>query len=125
MVSHGIYSAFDKDGKDLPKVREFTTTVPAGIGVEFGYILNIKGARGQRLTFTIVHPPFPDKSGSVAKPFTGEVRVSSSDYSFFLGDTFWEPLCDKVGKWTLSARLRGEVIAEKTFDIEPDEGEQQ
>ena len=123
MVSHGIYTPFDKASRELPKIREFTTTIPARVGVEFGYVLNIKGARGRRLTFTIEHPPFPDKNGDMSPPFTGEVRVNSSDYSFFLGDTFWEPLSDKVGKWTLTAQLGGEVIAEKTFDVVPDEGD--
>ena len=117
MVSFGRYTPFDKTTKDLPKILEFTTTIPAELGVEFGYILEIKKSRGEKLSFCIDHPPFCDDSGEIAPPFVGEVHVQSSDWRFFLGDTVWLPLDDKLGKWTLTASLMGKEIARKTFTL--------
>lgn len=48
MTSYGIYTTWDSKSKDLPKIQEFTTTVDAEIDVEFGYILNIKKAKGEK-----------------------------------------------------------------------------
>ncbi len=117
MVSYGIYTAFEAEGKNLPKILEFTTDIPARVGVEFGYILNIRKARGEKLDFVIEHPPFLDDSGEVAPPFTGQVYVRSSDYNFFLGDTVWAPPEDKIGLWTPITSLHGRVIATKTFRL--------
>ena len=119
-VSYGIYTPFEHSGRQLPEIVEFTKQVPARLGIEFGYILDIKKARGQKLQFKIDHPPFPDSSGQVAPPFTGEVYIRSSDYRFFLGDTFWEPLSDKVGRWVLTAELDGKVVARESFLVVED-----
>lgn len=56
MTSYGIYSTWDSKSKDLPKIQEFTTTVDAEIDVEFGYILNIKKAKGEKIRYCIYHP---------------------------------------------------------------------
>jgi hypothetical protein len=117
MVSFGLYTSFDPAGDELPKVREFTTNVPAEVGTEFGYILEIRRARGQTLSFTIEHPPFVNDAGQVTPPFDGEQRIPHSEYQFFLGDCIWAPPEDKVGDWTLITRLDGQPIAEKTFTV--------
>ena len=122
MVSFGRYTPFDKQSDELPRVLEFTTEIPAEVGVEFGYILEIRKARGARLTFRIDHPPFPNETGEVTGPFTGEQYVRTSDYSFFLGDTVWPPAEDKAGDWTLTTWLDGERIGRKTFTLVPVEG---
>jgi hypothetical protein len=115
MKSFGIYTRFDKKSKALPRFLERTTTVPCRLDVEFGYILHIMKGKGQKLDFTIDHPPFKDDSGDVAPPFTGHIYIDSNDYKFFLGDTIWEPIEDKVGKWTLTTKCQGRIIAEKTL----------
>ncbi|MFP4054544.1 MAG: DUF3859 domain-containing protein [Phycisphaerae bacterium] len=117
MVSYGLYTPFEKGSRGLPHVLEFTDTVPARLGVEFGYILHIRKARGEMLEFTIEHPPFPDESGQVTPPFAGAERISASDYQFFLGDTLWEPLEDKLGDWTLTAWIGEQEVARKTFHV--------
>jgi hypothetical protein len=117
MVSYGIYSEFDRDGRDLPKFLEPTWTIPVAMGVEFGYVLEIKKARGQFLTFEIDHPSFLDSRGNPAGPFTGEIRIPHSTWRFFLGDTFWLPLEDKVGKWRLRVWIAGDLVADKTFTM--------
>ena len=117
MVSFGIYTPFKPDAEALPDVLEFTTVVPAKVGVEFGYILRIRKARGEQLQFRIDHPPFRDESGQVAPPFEGSQYVRSNDYHFFLGDTLWEPVEDKVGTWTLRTWMGGELIGEKAFEV--------
>ena len=61
--------------------------------------------------------------GRVAPPFEGEVYVRSNDWRFFLGDTFWPPLEDKQGTWTLTIRLNGQTIATKQFTAVKDDAE--
>lgn len=117
MDSFGLYTPWDRASKQLPQIREFTTTVPACVDVEFGYILNIKSGKGKKLSFIIDHPPFPDESGKVSPPFKGELYVRSNDYNFFLGDTIWLPVEDKVGKWRIVCYCDGAIISDKTFDI--------
>lgn len=123
MVSYGRYTPFEKGGKELPKVLEFTTQIPARLGEEFGYILNIRQGRGLTLDFTIEHPPFADGDGNIAPPFTGEMFIDSNEYRFFLGDTIWAPPEDKIGDWTLTTRLNDAEIARKTFHIVMEESE--
>ena len=117
--SYGIFTSFDSESKQLPHIQEFTTEIPAQIGIEFGYILNIKKARGQKLTFLIEHPPFPNQLGQITPPFTGEIYIRSNDFNFFLGDTVWEPAENKIGPWTLKTFWNDNLIAEKTFQIVP------
>ena len=116
-VSYGLYTRWDAKSKELPELVKYTTSIPAELGVEFGYIVNIKKARREILEYEILHPDFLDTHGDPAPPFLGEVRIPSNDYLFFIGDTLWEPLHDKLGNWQLTLRIRGVVIAEETFEI--------
>ena len=118
--SYGIYSKWDSKSKDLPKIKEFTTDVPAEIDIEFGLILNIKSARGQKVAFCIDHPGIHDDKGRVRAPFTGEVHITNNDWSFYLGDTIWAPIDDKCGAWRMTMELNNQVIADKTFNIAAD-----
>jgi len=117
MQSWGRYTAWDRDDKALPEIKEFTDEIPAISGVEFGYILQIKKARGKQIHFTIEHPPFLDETGQISPPFTGDVYVRSNEWQFFLGDTVWEPVADKCGTWRLIVELEGEIMADKSFQI--------
>ena len=117
MSSHGIYTQWESDSKDLPQIVEFTTRVPARIDIEFGFVVNIKGAKNQQLDYCIYHPDIPDADGVPRPPFDGTVYVKTNDWNFFLGDTVWEPIADKVGDWRLTLELGGEIIAEKTFEV--------
>ena len=85
--SYGIYAPFDSWSKAVPQIREFTDTIPARPGIEFGYVLRITGGHGAELEWRIDHPPFPDHRGRPAPAFTGTDHVRGNDYSFFLGDT--------------------------------------
>lgn len=115
IYSYGEYAEWDRESKSIPRLVAITETVQASIGTEFGYVLKIKYAKGKKLDFRIDHPSFPDASGNVAPPFTGEHFVRSNDYEFFLGDCIWEPLHNKLGKWTMTTWLDGKVIAQKTL----------
>ncbi|TKG93453.1 DUF3859 domain-containing protein [Puteibacter caeruleilacunae] len=117
MYSYGEYSRWDRESRDLPKLLDITDRIKADIGTEFGYILKIKKGKGERLTFRIDHPPFKDDDGKVRPPFEGEYYVNSNDFEFFLGDCVWEPLEDKLGKWTMTTYHNGKVIAEKTITL--------
>lgn len=119
--SHGIYQNWDADSKELPRITEFTTEVPAEIGIEFGFIVNIKGAKNQELFYCIDHPGILDDEGQKRAPFDGSVYIKSNDWHFYLGDTIWEPIDDKLGAWHLWLELDGRIIAEKTFEIYEDE----
>lgn len=124
MSSYGIYSGWDSKSKQLPKIKQFTLRVPAEIDIEFGYIINIKKAKGQKIQYCIEHPHITADSGEVLAPFSGEVHINSNDWDFYLGDTIWEPIDNKVGPWKMRVMLNEKVVAEKTFELYAcDEGE--
>ncbi len=115
--SYGIYTPWESGARELPTILEFTTDIPVRHGVEFGYILQISGGRGEKLTFQMDHPPFRNDAGELAPPFTGEMHIRNNDFRFFLGDTVWEPLDDKAGAWRLRTFHEGRVVADKTFRL--------
>lgn len=115
--SYGIYSHWDAKSKQLPQIVEFTTRVRARIDVEFGLIVNIKGAKNQQLEYCIYHPDIPDADGLVRAPFDGIVYVKTNDWDFYLGDTIWAPVDDKLGDWRMTLSMDGQIIAEKTFEL--------
>lgn len=117
LESYGRYTKWDRDSKELPKIREFTTTIQAEEDVEFGCILNIKKAKGQLISFTINHPKFLDSRGEVAAPFTGEYYVSSNNFRFFIGDRVWLPIENKRGSWEIIVKLEGKTILKKDFRL--------
>lgn len=122
--SYGIYSQWDSKSKHLPKIREFTTKVPAEVDIEFGFVVNIKKAKGAVIEYCIDHPGITNKKGQLLEAFTGELHINSNDWDFYLGDTIWEPLDDKAGKWRMTLSLDSRVIAEKTFTVFlPDEAQ--
>lgn len=117
-VGYGLYERFKAEGKGLPKLREFTTAVPAAVGQEFGFIIKIKHGRGLRIDFEIDHPGIPHAdTGEVMEPFRGAVYVRDSDFDFFLGDALWEPIEQMLGEWTLSTKLDGKVVNRRTFEV--------
>ena len=118
MLSYGIYTEWDRKSKALPKIKKHTHTVPAVLDIEFGYVLQIKGAKGQQITFRMTHPPFRDEKGNIRPDFTGSHYVNSNDWKFFLGDTIWGPTVDdKCGDWEITTYLEGKEIARKKFTI--------
>lgn len=118
--SYGIYSQWESDSKKLPKIKEFTTDVPAIVDIEFGLIVNIKHAKNREVDFCIDHPGILDADGNRREPFTGTVYAQTNDWDFYLGDTIWEPIEDKLGPWVMTLELNGQVIAEKTFQLLPE-----
>ncbi|MEF1172877.1 DUF3859 domain-containing protein [Vibrio sinaloensis] len=129
ITSYGIYQDWDSKSKHLPKIQQFTTKVPAQEEIEFGFIVNIKKAKGSVIEYCIDHPGVKGKKGQVLEPFTGELHIGSNDWDFYLGDTIQllDPIDgydSNIGKWAMSIRLKGEVIASKTFEVfAKDEGE--
>ncbi len=117
LYSYGIYSHWESGSKELPKLMKITTEIPLELGIEFGYVVRIKGAKGKRIQFKIDHPPFPDEHGKTTLPFTGEYFVKSNDYEFFLGDTIWEPINDKKGEWKLSTWLDDKLLFQKSLFV--------
>ena len=113
----GIYSTWDRSSRELPKIIERTTTVEAVIDVEFGMVVNIVGAKNMPLDFCIDHPGIRDDQGKVRRPFDGTVFVKTNDWDFYLGDTIWEPVADKLGDWRMTLEMDGRLVAEKTFEL--------
>ncbi len=101
----------EKQGKALPKLVRFTDEIPCELGVEFGYILRIRNARGLKLTFQIDHPPFSNE------PFTGMEHIPLNDWKFFLGDTTWEPIEDKAGEWRIRTWIDGDLVSDRTLTL--------
>ena len=121
MRSHGIYTHWDACAKELPRIAEFTTRVRAEIDVEFGFIVNIKGGKNQMVEYCIYHPGIRDTKGVARPPFDGTVYVKTNDWNFYLGDTIWEPINDKLGNWRMTLEMAGTIVAEKTFELFVDE----
>ena len=115
--SYGIYTQWESGSRDLPKISEFTMDVPAIVDIEFGLVVNIQGAKNQELEYCIYHPGIIDKNGNVREPFDGVVYVKTNDWNFYLGDTIWEPLEDKLGDWRMTLEMDNKLIAEKTFCV--------
>ncbi|MDR9826702.1 DUF3859 domain-containing protein [Vibrio sp. FNV 38] len=122
MTSYGIYSHWDAKSKDLPKIKDFTTLIPADEDIEFGFIVNIKRAKGELLDFCINHPGIVNKKGHVLAPFDGEIYVRSNDWDFYLGDTIQllhpsKGLESNLGEWHMTLKLKDRIIAEKVFKV--------
>ncbi|OBT14813.1 hypothetical protein A9264_13340 [Vibrio sp. UCD-FRSSP16_10] len=122
ITSYGIYSHWDADSKDLPKITQFTNTVVAEEGVEFGFIVNIKKAKGTLLNYCIHHPGIINKKGKVLAPFDGEIYVRSNDWDFYLGDTIQllhpvDGLESNLGEWSMTLEANDKVIAQKSFKV--------
>ena len=119
MTNYGEYEEWDRSSKELPSFKHFATEFAVDPACEFGYILHIKGAKRKKLSFEMWHPhPIHTADGeSMPNPFTGELIVPQNEYKFFLGDTFWEPLAEKVGEWTLKTFIDGECVATKKFTM--------
>ncbi len=122
MRSYGVYETWKSRSKDLPQFIAPTNSVQAEIGVEFGFIVNIKGAKNQPLDFCIDHPGILDDRGNVRAPFDGTVYIKSNDWNFYLGDTIWEPVADKIGKWRMTLEMDGKKIADQTFNLYRNQG---
>ncbi len=118
--SYGIYSKWDHDSKELPKIKEFTTEIPAQEDIEFGYILNVKKGKGAKLSYCINHPNITDSNGDVMAPFCDEIHVTNNDWDFFLGDTIWLPIENKTGFWHIVIMFNNKIVADKTFDVSLD-----
>ena len=99
ITSYGIYKHWDEKDKALPKIKTFTTDIPAELDIEFGFIINCKKAKGKKLRYCIFHPDIPDDKGDIMPPFEGDVYVENNDWDFYLGDTIWSPLENKLGDW--------------------------
>jgi hypothetical protein len=122
ITSYGIYKHWDAHSKDLPKIQEFTTEVQADEGVEFGFTVNIKRAKGELLSFCVYHPGVINKKGQRLDPFDGEIYIRNNDWDFYLGDTIQllhpeEGYESNLGPWRMVIELKGRVIAEKTFKV--------
>jgi len=117
MYSYGEYSRWDRNSREIPKILHFATEIEAETGTEFGYVLHVKQAKGEMLTFKIEHPPFKDAQGNESPPFTGEQFVNTNDFEFYLGDCIWDPVEDKLGEWILTTYYKGKIVSQKTFKL--------
>ncbi|MDA3929967.1 MAG: DUF3859 domain-containing protein [Prolixibacteraceae bacterium] len=115
LYSYGEYSQWDRESSSIPKLINITNEIESELGTEFGYVLRIKKAKGKRNDFRIDHPAFKGEDGKVMDSFTGQVIINSNNYEFFLGDCIWAPLDDKLGVWTMTSKIDGEIIAVKSL----------
>lgn len=117
LYSYGIFTEWDSNSKEIPKLLEITTEIPVKDGIEFGYVLKIKKAKGAKIDIEIHHPPIKDEKGNLMPVFRAQLYVSSNDFTFFQGDTVWEPLAEKAGTWQLVTFMDGKEIARKKFTL--------
>ena len=123
IITYGVYDHWDENSKLLPKITQFTTDIIAQENIEFGFTVNVKKAKGKKLTYTIYHPNIPDDSGKVMPPFSGDVYVENNNWDFYLGDSIWLPLDNKLGLWDMTIEDDGKVIAQKKFNVFIDESD--
>jgi len=123
--SYGIYEMWGGNSRTLPKISKVTTLVPAQIDIEFGLTISVKKAKGICLNWCIEHPNITDKLGHPMPAFEGQEYVRNNDWTFYLGDTIWAPIEDKVGDWHMYLLYNEQVIAEKTFEVTLDDIELQ
>jgi len=117
MVHYGEYEKWQRGSKALPKIKTICHEIVAEIDTEFGYTLNIKGHKGENLSFIINHPPFLDKNKEITPSFTGDLIIPSNNYNFYLGDCIWEPLHDKLGEWELITFIENSLVAQKSLQL--------
>lgn len=117
MYSYGEYAEWNRESKAIPKLKNITNEIEAEVGTEFGYVLRIKKAKGKRIDFRIDHPSFKGDDGKVMASFTGQMIINSNYYEFFLGDCVWEPAEDKMGVWTMTTKIDGEIVATKSIRL--------
>jgi hypothetical protein len=117
LFSYGTYTRWDSKSRKLPKLTNVTTNVIVEPGVEFGFVLKLKGAKGKVLSYCIEHPFMYNEHGELMPDFEGECFVNSNDYEFFLGDTVWEPYEQMQGDWTLTTSCEGKILATKKFRL--------
>ena len=115
--SCGKYERWDAEAADLPRFLEATKRIDAVVGVEFGFVVNIRGAKNKELYDCIDHPGILEDKGHPRPPFDGWVYIKQNDWSFYLGDTIWEPISDKLGPWRMTLELDDRVIADETFEV--------
>lgn len=115
--SYGTYDQWNRDSSDIPKIIRINKEVIFDPEVEFGLVLSIKGGKGLKLTFRVIHPEFNDADGNPAADFIGEHYVNANTWEFFLGDTVWEPFEDKLGPWRFIIKAEDKVIVDQTLEI--------
>ena len=117
IFSYGEYETWERESREIPKIKHISTDIEAETGTEFGYVLRIRNGKGTTISFKIDHPPFTDEEGKFMPPFTGEQFIRTNDYEFYLGDCVWEPPADKMGIWELTTYFEGKVVACKKFKL--------
>lgn len=117
LVSWGIYTQWDSKSRELPELIRMTRDIPCELDIEFGYLVNIKKAKNKKLHYCIYHPNIPDEDGKPMAPFAGEEYIKQNDWNFFIGDTIWAPVENKVGLWRITLTIDDELIADETFNL--------
>ncbi|WP_182865938.1 DUF3859 domain-containing protein [Stieleria mannarensis] len=115
--TYGRYSKWDSGSKELPSFLESTTRIPAEVDVEFGLVINVVGGKNLPLHFCIDHPGIRDAQGKRRPPFEDVVYVKTNDWDFYLGDTVWEPIQDKIGTWRMTLTLEDQIVVEQSFEV--------
>lgn len=118
--SYGTYDQWKRDASDIPKVIRINKEVILHPEVEFGLVLSIKGGKGTKLDFRVIHPQFNGSDGQPAPDFVGEHYVNANTWQFFLGDTVWTPYEDKLGAWRFMISADGKSVVDLTLELVQD-----
>ena len=117
IANYGRYTTWNKKSREMPKLLQYTNTIEAIEGHEFGIIINVDNAKGEVLEFIIKHPPIKNDKGYLLPQFKGKLYVNTIHTQFFVGDGIWLPVNDKIGEWEILIYLKERIIVSKKFRI--------
>lgn len=126
----GIYRFVDEEdaeGKRFRKTQVLreTSTIPARLGVQFGYRLNLEGKCGWVVPLkSVIHLPPPGRRTQDGVPFERTERYllsAACEGETGIGYAFDTPDELLPGPWTFELWNGDERIYARTFDVVPDE----
>ena len=114
LVNYGRYTPFEAGSRQLPRIREYTHTIPCRDGMCFGFIVRAHKAKGDILRFVVERP---GDDGDWRTVDERELRPRKNTEKFYVGEFVAEPVERALGRWRLSLYYKDRTIVQKEFDV--------
>lgn len=116
LESYGRYEGFHGEGRDLPRIREFTTDIPCEEGALFGFAVHARRLKGARLLFRVERSR---EGGPREVVDEREIRVRANDEPIYVGEFVSPPVEGCLGEWRLTLWNGETLLIDKTFHVVP------